>query len=131
MRQWSGVEQLCPRPRPRPRPRPDGDAGALRREPLVHDPAVKRSSSFGVSEYDDAVAANPFGENREIADRERVGPALGLAPAEDDHGAVAVEILPGEMRIIAAVFHAIPYRMPGGRGGFEGQRIGKCQVNDE
>src|SRR5438874_2483002 len=134
MRERSGVkEPRAPGPARRPRPRSwsDRDAGALRPEPLVHDPAIERASSFGVCEHDDAVAANPLVQNREIADGERVGQVLGLASAEDQHGAVAGEILPGEMRIIAAVLYAVARRMPWGRGGCERQRIGKRQVNDE
>src|SRR5207249_3261486 len=131
MRQRCGVEQLrAARPRP-PRPPCDGDAGALRREPPVHDPAVERTAVIGVCEHHDAVAADPLGENREIADRQRVGQALGLAPTEDEHGAIAGEILPGEMRIEPAVLHTIARRVPRSRRGFEGDGIGERQVNDE
>ena len=129
MRQRSGgyIEQLrFPRA-----PVSDGDAGALRHEPAVHDPAVERASLFGVSQHDDAVPASPLIENREIADRERVGPAFGLAPAEHEHGAITLEILAGEMRIEAAVLHVIAGGMPRGRGRLEGQRIRERQVNDE
>src|SRR5438105_15110716 len=90
----------------------DGDAGALRHEPPVHDPAVERAVIFGVGEHDDAVAANPLAENREIPDRERIGQILGLASAEDQYGAVTGEILPGEMRIVTAVLDAVARRMP-------------------
>jgi len=128
MGQWRRVEQLRPA---RSRSPSDGDAGALRREPLVDDPAVECSRVFGVREHHDAVTAHPLVENREIADRERVGQTLRLAATEDEHGAIAGEILPGEMRIEAAILHAVARRMPGRGGGFERQRIGECQVNDE
>src|SRR5258705_6935656 len=132
MRQRSGVyiETLRLR-RPPSRPVSDGDARALRHEPAVHDPAVERPSVFGVSQHDDAVPANPLIENREIAARERVGPAFGLTPAEDEHGAIPLEILPGEMRIEAAVLDVIAGRMPRSRGRLEGQPIRERQGNDE
>src|SRR6267154_3248035 len=122
MRERSGgyIEQLrFPTPCPRSRPVSDGDARALRYEPAVHDPPVERASLFGVSQHDDAVPANPLIENREIADRKRVGPVFRLAPAEHEHGAIPLEILAGEMRIEAAVLHVIIGGMPGGRGRLE------------
>ena len=68
----------------------DHDAGALRRQPLVHDPPIL--FTVGVAEDDDAVSVDPFGENREVADGQRVGPAAGLPPGEQQERAIATQI---------------------------------------
>src|SRR5258706_9811039 len=82
--------------------RANRDPGTLREQPAVHDPTVERAIALGVSQDDDAIAANPLAENREVADRQRIGEALWLAPTEDEHSAVARQIGSREVGVIAA-----------------------------
>src|SRR6267378_5421093 len=102
--------------------RADRDPRALCRQPLIHDPAIERSllalraAVAAIAQHHDAIAPYPFVQDREIADRQRVGGTLGLASREDDDGAIAAQVLASEVRIELTVLDAISGRIPRGGG---------------
>ena len=118
----------------------DGDPGALRCEPLIHDPPVERTCGSARSiarkgQHDDAVAAppcaDPFVENREIADRQSVGEPLRLAPAENEDHAIAGEIGAREVRIETAILDAVTGVVPRRHGGLQRQRVALVHIEHQ
>ena len=101
-------------------------------EPAVRDPAVEVPLPVArIPQHHDATLPQPLVQDREVARREPVRRALGLAPAEHDDRAVALQVLASEMGIEAAILDGVADVMPGPGGALQYHRVRERRVEQQ